>query len=185
MEALMVSFGIVAANEMGDKTQILALCLLSRFQRPWPVMLGIFAATLTSNLVAGLLGHWIGGALTGRVLHLALGVSFLAAAVWALLPEKEEPCPDLPHARGIFLASFTSFLLAEMGDKTQLAAIVLAARFHPLAGVIAGTTLGMMAANLPVLMLGQAVMKKVPLGLVRSFSGAVFGVLGLYELSEL
>jgi putative Ca2+/H+ antiporter (TMEM165/GDT1 family) len=184
MTAFILSAFIIAISETGDKTQFIALCLASRFKRPVPILLGILAATFLSNLAAGALGQYIGIWLQGRVLHGLLAASFFGAAIWAVIPDKAEDCLKEPaKGHSIFLASLTSFLIAEMGDKTQLATVVLAAHFHSVAAVVLGTTLGMMAVNIPAVMLGYKVLARMPVNLIRIAAGLVFAAMAVYELS--
>lgn len=183
MHAVILSFFVILASEMGDKTQLVALCLAARFQRPMPVTLGILAATLASNFIAASVGQSMSMLLHGWVLHGLLGISFLAAAAWALIPDEVESCPTVPN-HGIFVATFISFFFAEIGDKTQLATAALAAQLGDFFAVVMGTTLGMMAANIPAVLMGHKMLEKVLLPTIRATSGAVFAVLGTYELSR-
>lgn len=183
MEAFLISFFAIATAEMGDKTHFLALCLAARFRKPKPIILGILAATLANHLIAGFVGEWASSFLSAHVLHYLLAASFFAAAIWAFIPDKldEEACVKFDN-RNIFTTTLITFFLAEIGDKTQLATAALAAQFHSLIAVVTGTTLGMIAANIPVVFLSNAITARVPLKLVRAASGIVFAVLGVYEL---
>jgi len=181
MEAFLVATGIVALAEMGDKTQLLALVLAARFRRPWPIVLGIFTATIVNHALAGAVGafvtHWLGP----TTLRWLLGGSFIAMAIWMLIPDKldEDDTGGRSHF-GVFGTTVIAFFLAEMGDKTQIATVMLAARFvQDYAGVVAGTTLGMMLANAPVVFLGEKIMQRVPIKLVHGISAAIFLVLGV------
>jgi putative Ca2+/H+ antiporter (TMEM165/GDT1 family) len=184
MEAFLISTGIVALAEMGDKTQLLALLLAARFQRPWPIIAGIFFATVLNHAVAGVLGSWIQQQLGADVLRWVLGLSFLAMAVWMLVPDKLDDDGDAASHRrfGIFGTTVIVFFLAEMGDKTQIATVALAARYDALVAVVAGTTLGMMLANAPVVLLGDKITRKIPITLVHRVAAGIFAVLGVLVL---
>ena len=179
MEAFLVSTGIVALAEMGDKTQLLSLVLAARFRKPWPIVLGILVATLANHGLAGALGSWITSLLGPEVLRWVLGGSFLAMAVWMLIPDKldDEDDNDAPRM-GVFLTTVVAFFLAEMGDKTQIATVMLAAQYNAWFMVVAGTTLGMMLANAPVVWLGDAITRRISLKWVHRISAVVFAVLG-------
>ena len=183
MEAFLVSTGIVALAEMGDKTQLLSLVLAARFRKPWPIVLGILVATLANHGLAGALGSWITSFLGPEVLRWVLGGSFLAMAVWMLIPDKldDEDPNDAPRM-GVFLTTVVAFFLAEMGDKTQIATVMLAAQYNAWFMVVAGTTLGMMLANAPVVWLGDAITRRVPLRWVHLISAGIFAVLGAVAL---
>jgi putative Ca2+/H+ antiporter (TMEM165/GDT1 family) len=183
MEAFLVSTGIVALAEMGDKTQLLSLVLAARFRKPWPIVAGIFVATVVNHGLAGAVGSWVTQALGPDVLRWVLGGSFIAMALWMLVPDKldEEEAQTKPRF-GVFGATVIAFFLAEMGDKTQVATVMLAARFDAWAAVVAGTTLGMMLANAPVVWFGDRITRKVPIKLVHSIGAAVFLVLGVLAL---
>jgi putative Ca2+/H+ antiporter (TMEM165/GDT1 family) len=183
MESFLVSTGIVALAEMGDKTQLLSLVLAARFRKPWPIVLGILVATLVNHALAGALGAWVTGALGLDVLRWVLGGSFIAMAAWMLIPDKldEDDAKTAPRY-GVFLTTVVAFFLAEMGDKTQVATVMLAARFDAWAAVVAGTTLGMMIANAPVVWLGERIMRKVPIKLVHTIGAVIFLVLGVLAL---
>jgi len=185
MDAFMVSFFAIATAEMGDKTQLVALCLASHFRRPTPIILGIFAATLATQLAAVLVGEWIGFLLRGNLLHLLLALSFFGAAIWAFIPEKEDGEQINMSHHGIFLTAFITFFLAEIGDKTQLATVALAAQFQSLIAVVAGTTLGIMAVNIPSVILSHAITERISLKMVKIVSGILFAGLGVYELAHL
>ena len=179
MEAFLVSTGIVALAEMGDKTQLLALLLAARFRKPWPIVLGILVATLANHAMAGAFGAWVSTFIGPQVLRWILGASFIAMAGWMLIPDKLDDDADKPPPRfGIFGTTVLVFFLAEMGDKTQIATVMLAARYETYVGVVAGTTLGMMLANGPVVWLGERIVKRVPIKLVHGISAALFLVLG-------
>ncbi|MDN4589758.1 hypothetical protein DBA29_14775 [Xenophilus aerolatus] len=184
MEAFLVATGIVALAEMGDKTQLLSLVLAARFRKPWPIVLGIFAATIVNHALAGAVGAWVTRALGPDVLRWILGISFIAMAIWMLIPDKldEEDTPKTSRF-GVFGTTLVAFFLAEMGDKTQIATVMLAARFtHDYLWVVVGTTLGMMLANAPVVFLGERIVRKVPIKLVHTISAVIFLGLGLLAL---
>ena len=185
MEAFLVSTGVVALGEMGDKTQLLALLLAARFKRPWPIMAGILVATLFNHAAAGWLGAGIAAWLGPQVLRWVIGVSFIAMAAWMLVPDEADEAPGGTGRFGVFGTTVLAFFLAEMGDKTQIATVALAARYTSLAGVVAGTTLGMMIANVPAVLLGDKVAKKVPMRLVHAIAAVIFAVLGVLTLLQM
>ena len=183
MQAFLVSTGIVALAEMGDKTQLLALVLAARFKKPWPIVLGIFVATVLNHAMAGALGAWVTTQISPQTLRYILGASFIAMAVWMLVPDKLNDEADSKKPRfGVFGTTVVLFFLAEMGDKTQIATVMLAARFDAFIAVVAGTTLGMMLANAPVVWLGERMTRLVPLRIVHLVSAAIFLGLGLWAL---
>lgn len=185
MQAFLISTGIVALAEMGDKTQLLALVLAARFKKPWPIVWGIFVATVLNHAMAGALGAWITTQISPQTLRYILGASFIAMAVWMLVPDKLEDGADSKSPRfGIFGTTVVLFFLAEVGDKTQIATVMLAARFDAYIAVVAGTTLGMMLANAPVVWLGERMTRLVPLRWVHLVSAAIFLVLGLWALTN-
>jgi len=184
MEAFFVATGVVALAEMGDKTQLLALILAARFRKPWPIVAGIFAATVLNHALAGAVGNWVTHFLGADLLRWILGGSFIAMALWMLIPDKIDD-GDVPKSSkfGVFGTTVLAFFLAEMGDKTQIATVMLAARFtHDYFWVVAGTTLGMMLANAPVVWLGEKIVRRVPIKLVHGISAAIFLVLGVVAL---
>jgi putative Ca2+/H+ antiporter (TMEM165/GDT1 family) len=183
MEAFLVSTGIVALAEMGDKTQLLALVLAARFRKPWPIVAGILAATLVNHAGAGAAGAWVTSVLSPDVLRWILAASFLGMAAWIMVPDKLDE-DDAPKALrfGVFGATVVAFFLAEMGDKTQIATVALAAKYHALIPVVAGTTLGMMLANVPVVFLGDKLTRRVPIKTVHAICAVIFAVLGLLAL---
>jgi len=183
MEAFLVSTGIVALAEMGDKTQLLALILAVRYRKPWPIVLGILVATLANHAMAGALGSWVTTVLGPDVLRWVLGGSFIAMAVWMLIPDKidEGDTPTAPRF-GVFGTTVVAFFLAEMGDKTQIATVMLAAQYSAYFWVVAGTTLGMMLANAPVVWLGERVTRLVPIRIVHVVSALIFLALGVVAL---
>jgi putative Ca2+/H+ antiporter (TMEM165/GDT1 family) len=183
MEAFLVSTGIVALAEMGDKTQLLALILAARFKKPWPIVAGILVATLVNHALAGAAGAWVTTLVGPQMLRWILGASFLAMAAWMLVPDKIDADEDeKPPRYGVFFTTVLVFFLAEMGDKTQIATVMLAARYDAIVSVVAGTTLGMMLANAPVVWLGERVTRLVPLRIVHIVSAIIFAGLGLAAL---
>lgn len=183
MEAFLISTGIVALAEMGDKTQLLSLVLAARFRKPWPIVWGILVATLANHALAGGFGAWITGFMGPTALRWVLGVSFLAMAAWMLVPDKlDDDDADVKPRFGVFGTTVIAFFLAEMGDKTQIATVMLAAEYQSWLWVVAGTTLGMMLANAPVVWFGERITRLVPLAWVHRISATVFVVLGLLVL---
>jgi putative Ca2+/H+ antiporter (TMEM165/GDT1 family) len=183
MEAFLISTGIVALAEMGDKTQLLALVLAARYRKPWPIVFGIFVATLVNHGLAGAAGAWITSFLGPEVLRWILGGSFIGMAIWMLIPDKlDEGDSSAAPRLGVFGTTVIAFFLAEMGDKTQIATVMLAARYHLWFAVVAGTTLGMMLANAPVVWFGERITRKVPIKLVHIVSAAIFAGLGVAAL---
>jgi Ca2+/H+ antiporter, TMEM165/GDT1 family len=184
VEALLVSAGIVAISEIGDKTQLLALVLAARFRRPWPIIAGILIATLANHAGAALLGSMIQRIVPASGLRWVLALSFFAVALWALKPDELGDGDELPRgsAFGVLGVTAVAFFLAEMGDKTQVATVMLAARFDAVLSVTIGTTLGMLLANVPVVFLGDKVLKFVPLPWVRRIAAALFALLGALVL---
>ena len=185
MEALLISTGVVALAEIGDKTQLLAFVLAARFRKPWPIIIGILIATLVNHGLAGIVGTWITALLSPETLRWLLIVSFAAMAVWILIPDKlDEEEANLSHA-GVFLTTFVTFFLAEMGDKTQIATVALAAHYQGLIMVVMGTTIGMMIANAPAVLLGDRIASRMPTRLVHVIAACVFLVLALVLLFNL
>ena len=183
MEAFLVSTGIVALAEMGDKTQLLSLVLAARFRKPWPIVLGILAATLANHALAGAAGAWITTVISPQTMRWVLGVSFIAMALWMLVPDKlDDDGQEKAPRFGVFGSTLIAFFIAEMGDKTQVATVMLAARYDAWALVVAGTTLGMMLANAPVVWFGERITRRVPIALVHKISAVVFAVLGIAAL---
>jgi Ca2+/H+ antiporter, TMEM165/GDT1 family len=183
MEAFLVSTGIVALAEMGDKTQLLALILAVRFRKPIPIVLGILVATIANHAMAGAVGAWVTTLLGPDVLRWVLGASFIAMALWMLIPDKmdDEDAAQAPRF-GVFGTTVLAFFLAEMGDKTQIATVMLAAQYNAFFAVVAGTTLGMMLANAPVVWLGERMTRLIPLRIVHIVSALIFMGLGLFAL---
>ncbi len=183
MEAFLLSTGIVALAEMGDKTQLLALILAARFRKPWPIVWGILVATVANHAMAGALGAWVTTVIGPTTLRWILGASFIAMAVWMLIPDKlDDEDTDAQPRWGVFGTTVVAFFLAEMGDKTQIATVMLAAKYNAYLWVVAGTTLGMMLANAPVVWLGERMTRLVPLRVVHLVSALIFAGLGLYAL---
>ena len=177
-----ISTGTVALAEIGDKTQLLALLLAARYRKPWPIVAGILVATLLNHALAGWLGALAAQWLTPQVLRWIVAVSFLAIALWTLKPDSLDDDAGALPARGAFVATCIAFFLAEIGDKTQVATVILAAQYAPLWQVVAGTTLGMLAANVPVVMLGSRFARRLPLRAARIAAALVFFVLGAWAL---
>ncbi|MEJ8292625.1 TMEM165/GDT1 family protein [Delftia tsuruhatensis] len=183
MEAFLISTSVVALAEMGDKTQLLSLVLAARFRKPWPIVAGIFVATLVNHALAGAVGAWITSYLGENAMRWILGLSFIAMAIWMLIPDKLDEDEVSGHSRwGVFGTTLVAFFLAEMGDKTQIATVMLAAKYNAYLWVVAGTTLGMMLANAPVVWLGDKLVKRVPIRLVHVISAVIFLVLGVLAL---
>jgi putative Ca2+/H+ antiporter (TMEM165/GDT1 family) len=185
MESLLVSTGVVALAEIGDKTQLLAFILAARFKKPVPIILGILAATLINHGLAGALGAWITSVVSPDIMRWALGLSFLAMAAWTLIPDKiEDEETQVAQRLGVFGATFVTFFLAEMGDKTQLATVALAAHFAAPLMVIVGTTLGMLVADVPAVFIGNKFAAKIPMKLVHGIAAAIFAAMGLATLLQ-
>jgi putative Ca2+/H+ antiporter (TMEM165/GDT1 family) len=181
MEAFLVSIGVVAVSEIGDKTQLLALLLAARFQRPAPIVLGILAATIVNHAIAGAVGAWIGAAVDPGILRWVLGGLFIAMGVWALIPDKLDDAKvnEAATAVGIFWVTTLTFFLAEMGDKTQIATAALAARYQNVLLVVMGTTLGMLIADVPAVFIGNLAAEKAKASWVRYVAAVVFVALGV------
>jgi len=181
-EAFGVSTLIVAVGEIGDKTQLLSLLLAARFRRPVPILFGILAATLANHALAGLVSGWVRANLSPETLRWTLGLSFLAIAAWALVPDKMDDEPKPVGRFGIFLLTLVTFFLAEIGDKTQLATVALAARFDSLPAVVLGTTTGMMLADAPAVLFAEQLAARLSFKYVRYVASALFALLGLATL---
>ncbi|PRF55399.1 hypothetical protein C6T58_22780 [Burkholderia multivorans] len=183
-QAFLISTGAVALAEIGDKTQLLSLVLAARYRKPLPIILGVLVATLVNHGCAGALGEWLGALVTPSIMRWALAVSFVGMGLWILVPDKLDA--DEANANrsrlGVFGATFVAFFLAEMGDKTQLATVALAARFQDYIGVVAGTTFGMMLANVPAILLGDRFAHRLPTKLVHGIAAVLFVVLGVLAL---
>jgi putative Ca2+/H+ antiporter (TMEM165/GDT1 family) len=183
MESLLISTGVVALAEIGDKTQLLAFILAARFKKPLPIILGILIATLVNHGLAGALGAWITASVDADILRWALGVSFMGMALWTLIPDKiEEEETAIAVKFGVFGATLVTFFLAEMGDKTQIATVALAAHYAIPWMVVAGTTLGMLIADVPAVFLGDKLAGRIPMTLVHRIAAAIFAALGIATL---
>jgi putative Ca2+/H+ antiporter (TMEM165/GDT1 family) len=182
MDAFLVATGIVALAEIGDKTQLLAFLLAARFRRPLPIILGIFIATLLNHAFAAAVGALVSELLGPTVMRWVLGLSFLAMAIWALIPDHIDETEAALPKFGVFLTTLLAFFLAEMGDKTQVATVALAARYTEIAAVVAGTTLGMMIANVPAVLFGERIANKIPVTLVHGIAAFIFMGLGMATL---
>lgn len=180
MQSYLISLSTVAIAEMGDRTQLLSLMLAARFRRPWPILAGILCATVANHAAAALIGERIGRALTPRILDATVGISMIAMALWSLKADELDDEPTAATRRGAFLATLISFFIAEIGDKTQIATVALAAAYSNLLAVIAGTTTGMMLANAPVVLFGKAFAARLPLKSIRYVASALFLGLGLF-----
>jgi Ca2+/H+ antiporter, TMEM165/GDT1 family len=183
MEAFLVSAGVVALAEIGDKTQLLAFVLAARYGRPWPIITGILAATLVNHAIAGAVGAWLLRLVGPAVLRWVLALSFFAMAVWVLIPDRLD-ARDAEASRrfGIFGTTVITFFLAEMGDKTQIATMALAARYASFYAVVAGTTTGMMLANIPAVLVGGQLAGRTPTRLVHAIGALIFAALGVLVL---
>ena len=177
-----MSAGVVALAEIGDKTQLLALLLATRFKRPWPIVLGILVATLANHAFASAVGAWLVGAIGAQAMRWVLGLSFIAMAIWTLIPDSAPDEKSAAPRHGVFLTTLVAFFIVEMGDKTQIATVALAAQFHSISLVVIGTTLGMLLANVPVVFAGDALIRRVPLEVVRIVTALSFLALGVYVL---
>jgi putative Ca2+/H+ antiporter (TMEM165/GDT1 family) len=183
MESLFISTGVVALAEIGDKTQLLAFILAARFKKPIPIIMGILAATLINHGLAGALGAWITSVVSPDMMRWILGTSFIGMAIWTLIPDKiEEEETQVAKHLGVFGATFITFFLAEMGDKTQIATVALAAHYGAPLMVIAGTTLGMLLADVPAVFVGNKFAAKIPMKLVHSIAAAIFALMGMATL---
>ncbi len=178
LEAFLVSTGVVALAEMGDKTQLLSLVLAARYRRPWPIILGILIATIMNHAFAAAIGEWVTGVLGKETLRWVLGISFLAMAVWIVIPDEIDSARAGKERFGVLGTTIVAFFLAEMGDKTQIATVALAAKYAAFAAVVTGTTFGMMLANVPAVLLGDRLANRVPLRLTRGVAAGIFAVLG-------
>ena len=184
MEALFTSTAVVALAEIGDKTQLLAIVLATRFKQPWSIVAGIFVATIANHFLAALLGSEVASLLEGNWFRYAVALSFIAMAIWTLIPDKLDDVEDKPARFGAFVTTVIAFFLVEMGDKTQIATVALGAQFHNVVMVTMGTTLGMMIANVPAVFLGNELIKRVPLNVVRMIAAGLFLVIGVWLLLQ-
>ena len=183
MEALFISTGVVALAEIGDKTQLLAFLLAARFKKPVPIILGILLATIVNHGLAGAVGAWITQNVSPEILRWVLGLSFLGMAVWTLIPDKiEEEETQIAKRFGVFGATLVTFFLAEMGDKTQIATVAMAAHYSQAVLVVIGTTLGMLIADVPAVFVGDKLAARIPMKLVHGAAAAVFALLGVATL---
>lgn len=182
MEAFLISTGIVALAEIGDKTQLLSLILAARFRKPWPIIAGILVATLANHALAGAVGTWLTTLIGPEVMRWILGISFIAMAGWMLIPDKLDDTETNTGRFGVFGTTLIAFFLAEMGDKTQVATVALAAEYEHFIAVVAGTTLGMMLANVPAVLVGDKFSGRMPVRLVHMVAAAIFAVLGIVAL---
>ena len=184
IESLLVSTGVVALAEIGDKTQLLAFILAARFKKPLPIIAGIFLATVINHGLAGALGAWITATLSPQILRWVLGLSFIGMAIWTLIPDKIEAGESRMASRfGVFGATLVTFFFAEMGDKTQIATVALAAHYAAPLLVVVGTTLGMLIADVPAVFIGDKLAQKIPMKIVHSVAAAIFAALGVATLA--
>jgi putative Ca2+/H+ antiporter (TMEM165/GDT1 family) len=184
VEALLMSTGVVALAEIGDKTQLLAFLLAARFKKPLPIIAGIFCATVVNHGLAGALGAWITHTLSGETLRWVLGVSFIGMAIWTLIPDKiEDEEMQVAKRLGVFGATLITFFLAEMGDKTQIATVAMAAQFSSPVLVVIGTTLGMLIADVPAVFVGDRFASRIPMRLVHGIAASLFALLGVATLA--
>ncbi|WP_221793205.1 TMEM165/GDT1 family protein [Aquisediminimonas sediminicola] len=184
MEALLTSTAVVALAEIGDKTQLLAIVLATRFQKPVPIVAGIFAATVANHFLAALVGSEVASILDGQWFRYAVAFSFIAMAAWTLIPDKFDDDEHKPARFGAFITTLIAFFLVEMGDKTQIATVALGARFHDVLPVTMGTTLGMMIANVPAVFVGHELLKYVPLNIVRMIAAGLFLLIGFWVVAQ-
>ncbi|MEW6163443.1 MAG: TMEM165/GDT1 family protein [Pseudomonadota bacterium] len=183
MEAFLIATGIVALAEIGDKTQLLAFILAAKFRRPAPIIAGILLATIANHACAGALGAWITSLVAPEAMRWILGVSFIAMAVWTLIPDRFDEDDARLARQGVFATTLIAFFLAEMGDKTQVATVALAAQYQSLIAVVAGTTCGMMLANVPAVIMGDRIAHRMPVRLVHAVAAGIFAVLGVMTLA--
>ena len=182
MTAFLISIATVAVAELGDKTQLLSFILAARFRKPLPIISGIAVATLLNHTIAGLVGSWLAEALGKELLRWAVGITFLGVAIWALIPDSLKERETTSDRYGAFVTSLVSFFLVEIGDKTQIATAALAAHFGNLLGVVSGTTLGMLIADAPAVIVGSTLAEKIPLKWVRYAAALIFAVIGVLAL---
>ena len=183
MEALFVSTGVVALAEIGDKTQLLAFLLATRFKKPLPIIAGILVATLLNHSMAGALGAWIKATISPQTLRWILGLTFIAMAIWTMIPDKiEEEEMQVAKRFGVFGATLVTFFLAEMGDKTQIATVAMSAHYASVVLVVIGTTLGMMIADVPAVFIGDRLSARIPMKLVHGIAAAMFAAMGVATL---
>lgn len=182
MDAFLVSTGVVALAEIGDKTQLLAFILAAKFRKPIPIILGILVSTIANHAFAGALGAWITSLASPEIMRWVLGVSFIAMAIWTLIPDKFDEEEAKFVRFGVFGTTMVAFFLAEMGDKTQVATVALAAQYHAFFAVVAGTTLGMMIANVPAVLLGDRIAGRIPVRVVHAIAALIFAIIGIATL---
>lgn len=183
MEPFLISTGVIALGEMGDRTQLLTFLLAARFRQPAPIILGVLTATLVNHACAGAVGNWLAVQFDPNAMRWLIGISFLAMAIWMLVPDKAgEEAAGGTQRFGVYGTTVIAFFLAEMGDKTQIATVALAARYHDLVAVVAGTTLGMMLANVPVIFLGDKFSRRISMPIVHPIAALVFAILGVLTL---
>jgi putative Ca2+/H+ antiporter (TMEM165/GDT1 family) len=186
LEAFLVSTGVVALAEIGDKTQLLAFILAARFKKPLPIIAGILCATLVNHGLAGALGTWITSVVSPEVMRWGLGLSFIGMAIWTMIPDKiEEEEAQVARHLGVFGATLITFFLAEMGDKTQLATVALAAHYGAPVMVVVGTTMGMLLADVPAVFIGDKFAARIPMKLIHSIAAGIFALMGLFTLLEI
>jgi putative Ca2+/H+ antiporter (TMEM165/GDT1 family) len=181
MEAFLISTTLVALAEMGDKTQLLSFVLAAKLKKPWPIILGILFATLANHFVAGAVGAWLASLVSARTMKWIIAISFFVFGAWALVPDKFDDKREYSN-RGAFITTLIAFFFVEMGDKTQLATVALAAKYQALALVVAGTTLGMLVANAPAVWLGETLARRVDMKIMRMIAAALFVLLGILTL---
>ena len=182
LTAFLISIGVVALAEIGDKTQLLALALAAKYRRPWPIILGILFATLANHFLAGAVGTWLTRTIGPEAMRWALGLSFIAMAIWMLIPDKLDDDAEKSSRFGVFGTTLIAFFIVEMGDKTQIATVALAARYDALVAVVAGTTIGMMIANVPAVLLGNVAAEKLPKRVMNGLAAVVFVLIGIAVL---
>jgi putative Ca2+/H+ antiporter (TMEM165/GDT1 family) len=182
LEAFLISTGVVALAEMGDKTQLLAFILAAKFRKPMPIILGIFTATLVNHALAGAVGAWLTTLLSPGALRWVLGLSFIAMAVWTLIPDKLDEDDARLRGFGVFGTTLVAFFLAEMGDKTQIATVAMAAQYGAMVPVVMGTTIGMMIANVPAVVAGNRIAERLPVRVVHAIAATIFASLGMATL---
>ena len=182
MDAFLISTGVVALAEIGDKTQLLAFILAAKFRKPIPIILGVLVSTIANHAFAGALGAWITSLVSPETMRWVLGVSFIGMAIWTLIPDKFDESEAKFARFGVFGTTVIAFFLAEMGDKTQVATVALAAQYHAFVPVVAGTTLGMMIANVPAVLLGDRIAGKIPVRIVHAIAALIFAIIGVATL---
>jgi putative Ca2+/H+ antiporter (TMEM165/GDT1 family) len=182
MTAFLISIGVVALAEIGDKTQLLALALAAKYRKPWPIIFGILVATMANHFLAGAVGTWLTRTIGPEPMRWALGLSFIAMALWMLIPDKLDDESEKTSRFGVFGTTLIAFFIVEMGDKTQIATVALAARYDALVAVVAGTTIGMMIANVPAVLLGNVAAEKLPKRVMNGLAAVVFALIGIAVL---